>query len=200
MDSAEKPMDFIYLPLTQHPLPQLTLMIHCSGDALQLIQPLKETVRTLDPNLPLLRAMSYEEFYLNKAVRGPGIAVKLVAGMGLVGLFLAVAGLYGVMVYNVSRRTREIGIRMAIGARSSDVLRLVLGKGLVLVGLGTLIGLAMGLAVERLMDSMLFNAGRIDAVVYLAVVPALVAVTMLAAYFPARKASRIAPTQALRYE
>jgi len=198
--SGEKPMDFVYLPLRQHPIPHLTLMIHSAGDPLQLVQPLKEIVRTLDPNLPMMQTITYEEFYLNKAVRGPGIAVKLVAGMGLVGLFLTVAGLYGVMVYNVTRRTREIGLRMAIGARSSDVLRLVLSKGLVLVGLGTVIGLAMGFAVERLMDSMLFNAGRVDFIVYVVVVPSLFAVTMLAAYLPARKASRIAPTQALRYE
>jgi len=200
VDSGEKPMDFIYLPLAQHPVPHLTLMIRSAGDPLQLVQPVKEIVRTLDANLPMMQTMSYQEFYLNKAVRGPGIAVKLVAGMGLIGLFLAVAGLYGVMVYNVSRRTREIGIRMAIGARSSDVLRLVLAKGLALVGAGTAIGLIMGFAVERLMDSLLFNAGRVDTFVYLIVVPSLFAITLLAAYLPARRASRIAPTQALRYE
>jgi predicted permease len=200
VDSGERPMDFVYLPLAQHPIPHLTLLIHTNGEPLQLVPPLKEVVLALDANLPMMQTMAYQEFYLNKAVRGPGVAVKLVAGMGLVGLFLTVAGLYGVMLYNVGRRTREIGIRMAIGARSSDVLRLVLKKGLALVGLGTLIGLAMGFAVERLMDSMLFNAGRVDAVVYLLVVPSLFVVTMLAAYLPARKASRIAPTQALRYE
>ena len=198
--SGEKPMDFVYLPLAQHPIPHLTLMIHTAGDPLQVVQPLKEIVRTLDANLPMMQTMAYEEFYLNKAVRGPGIAVKLVAGMGLVGLFLTVAGLYGVMVYNVGRRTREIGIRMAIGAGSSDVFRLVLGRGVVLVAVGTVIGIIMGFAVERLMDSMLFTAGRVDTVVYLVVVPSLFAVTMLAAYLPARKASRIEPTRALRYE
>ena len=104
------------------------------------------------------------------------------------------------MAYNVSRRTREIGIRMAIGAGQSDVLRLVMSNGLVLVGTGTVIGLAMGFAVEQLMNSMLFNAGGVDIVAYLIVVPSMVLVTMLAAYVPARRASRIAPTQALRYE
>ena len=200
LDSGEKPADFVYLPLTQHPVPHLTLMIRCTGDPLQLVQPLKETVRTLDANLPMMQLITYQEFYLNKAVRGPGIAVKLCGGMGVVGLFLTIAGLYGVMVYNVTRRTREIGIRMAIGARSSDVLRLVLGKGVVLVGTGTLIGLGLGVAVERLVDSMLFDAGKVDFIVYFVVVPTLFAVTMLAAYIPARRASRIAPTQALRYE
>jgi putative ABC transport system permease protein len=104
------------------------------------------------------------------------------------------------VAYNVSRRTREIGIRMAIGARPADVLRLMMGKGLVLVGIGTGIGLAMGLAVEKLMDSMLFNAGGVDLTVYVIVVPSMFLVTALAAYVPARKASRIDPTLALRYE
>jgi ABC-type antimicrobial peptide transport system permease subunit len=107
--------------------------------------------------------------------------------------------LYGLVAYNVSRRTREIGIRMALGAGPSDVLRLVMGKGLVLVGMGTAIGLAMGFGVERLLNSV-FNTGGVDIAVYIGVVPSMAAVTMLAAYVPARRAARIAPTQALRYE
>ena len=121
------------------------------------------------------------------------------AALVAVGLLLAIAGLYGLVAYNVSRRTREIGIRMALGAGSSDVLRLVMGKGLVLVGMGTAIGLAMSFGVERLLNSV-FNTGGVDIVVYIVVVPAMVVVTMLAAYVPARRASRIEPTQALRYE
>jgi predicted permease len=195
-----EPMDFVYMPLAQHPIARMTLMLRSSGDPLQLVQSVKDVVRTLDPNLPMLHTMSYEDFYLNQAVRGPRIAMKLVGSMGLAGLLLAIAGLYGLVAYNVSRRTREIGIRIALGAASADVLRLVMGKGLVLVGAGTVIGLAMGFAVEQLMNSMLFNAGGVDIVAYITVVPSLFLVTMLAAYVPARRASRIAPTQALRYE
>jgi ABC-type antimicrobial peptide transport system permease subunit len=143
---------------------------------------------------------AYEDLYENQAVKGPGIAIQLVGAMGVVGLLLAIAGLYGLVAYNVSRRTREIGIRMALGAASSDVLRLVMGKGIVLVGIGTAIGLAMGFALEQLMNSMLFNAGGVDILAYVVVVPSMFLVTMLAAYVPARRASKIAPTQALRYE
>jgi ABC-type antimicrobial peptide transport system permease subunit len=188
------------MPLAQHPVARMTLMLRSSGDPLQLFQSVKDVVRNLDPNLPLLHTMSYEDFYLNQAVNGPRIAMKLVGAMGVVGLLLAIAGLYGLVAYNVSRRTREIGIRIALGAASSDVLRLVMGKGLVLVGVGTLIGLVMGFGVERLMNSMLFNAGGVDVLAYATVVPSLFLVTMLAAYVPARRASRIEPTQALRYE
>jgi ABC-type antimicrobial peptide transport system permease subunit len=120
--------------------------------------------------------------------------------MGGVGLVLAIAGLYGLVAYSVSRRTREIGIRMAIGATPHDVLRLVMEKGFVLVAIGTAIGLAFGLALEQLMNSMLFDAGGVDIAVYAVVLPSMFIVTMLAAYVPARRASRIAPTEALRYE
>jgi ABC-type antimicrobial peptide transport system permease subunit len=188
------------MPLAQHPVARMVLMLRTGGDPRQLIPPVKDVVRSLDPNLPVLQTRAYEEFYLNQAVYGPRIAIDLVGSMGLVGLLLAVAGLYGLVAYNVIRRTREIGIRVALGAGRSDVLRLVMGKGLVLVGIGTGVGLAMGFAVERLMNSMLFDSGGVDILAYVVVVPTLLVVTMLAAYVPARRASRIAPTEALRYE
>jgi macrolide transport system ATP-binding/permease protein len=196
----EKPTDFVYLPLAQHPVTRLFLILRSNGEPLQLVQPLKDIIRSLNPNMPILQTVTYQDFYLNRAVKGPAIASQLVGSMGLAGLLLAIAGLYGLIAYNVSRRTREIGIRMAFGAKSSDVLRLVMGKGLVLVGTGTASGLALGFAVERFMDSMLFNAGGVDVVAYLIVVPLLFLVTMFAAYVPARRASHIAPTQALHYE
>jgi putative ABC transport system permease protein len=194
------PTDFVYMPLAQHPVARMVLMLHTSGDPLQLVQPVKNVVHSLDSNLPMLQTRAYQDFYLNQAVRGPRIAIDLVGSMGLVGLLLAVAGLYGLVAYNVSRRTREIGIRIALGAASSDVLRLVLGKGLVLVGIGMVAGLAMGFALEQLMNSMLFNSGGVDILAYAVVVPTMFLVTMLAAYVPARRATKIAPTQALRYE
>ena len=199
-DTFDKAIDFMYLPLAQHPVARMVLLVRSSGDPLQLVKPVKDVVRTLDPNMPMLEMRTYEDLYRYAAVDGPAVAVKLVGSLGAVGLILAVAGLYGLVAYNVSRRTREIGIRMAIGAGPADVLRLVMGKGLVLVGTGTVIGLAMGFALERLLNSMLFNAGGVDLAVYVVVVPLMVLVTMLAAYVPARKASRIAPTVALRYE
>jgi predicted permease len=197
--TMEKPADFVYLPLTQHPIARMVLLTRSSGDPLQLVGPVKDVVRALDPNLPMLQTRSYEDLYRYNFVDGPGAAIKGVGTIGAVGLLLAIAGLYGLVAYNVNRRTREIGIRMALGAGSSDVLRLVMGKGLVLVGIGTAIGLAMSFGVERLLNS-LFNTGGVDIAVYIGVVPSMVVVTMLAAYVPARRASRIAPTQALRYE
>ncbi|HEY7113761.1 MAG TPA: ABC transporter permease [Thermoanaerobaculia bacterium] len=193
-------IDFVYLPVTQHPAARLVLLTKSAGDPLQMVEPVKEAVRALDPNMPLLETRTYADLYRYSVVEGPGIAVKLVGTLGAVGLLLAIAGLYGLVAYNVTRRTREIGIRIAIGAKPADVLKLVMSKGLKLVGIGAAIGLVMGVAIERVMNAMLFNAGGIDLLVYLVVVPAMIAVTMLAAYAPARRATHIAPTLALRCE
>jgi putative ABC transport system permease protein len=199
-ESFEKPVDFVYLPFAQHPAPRMYLMLRSGGEPLQLVTPVREVVRTLDPNMPVSETRTYEELYRYHFVEGPGIAINMVGTMGAVALLLAIAGLYGVVAYNVARRTREIGIRIAVGAGPRDVLRLVMSKGLVLVGIGVGIGLAMGFAIEQLLNHMLFEAGGVDVGVYLIVVPAMALATMLAAYVPARRASRIAPTLALRYE
>jgi ABC-type antimicrobial peptide transport system permease subunit len=190
----------VYLPLAQHPVPRMLLLTRSTGDPLQLVQPVKEIVRKLDPNLPLLQTRSYDDLYRYNAVDGPGAATKMIGAIGVVGLLMALAGLYGLVAYNVSRRTREIGLRMALGAGPSDVLRLVMGKGLKLVGIGIALGVAMGFGIERLLKAALFNTGGVDMLVYMVVVPSMVVVTMLAAWLPARRAARIAPTQALRYE
>ena len=196
----ERPTDFVYLALAQHPVARMVLLLRSNGDPRQLIEPLKDVVRTLDANLPISETRTYEDVYRYNAVEGPGVGIQLVATMGAVGILLAVSGLYGLVAYNVNRRTREIGIRIAIGAGPADVLRLVMGTGLVLVGTGTAIGLAMGLALERFMNSLLFNAGGVDIAAYVVIVPSLLLATLLSTYVPARRASRIAPTQALRYE
>jgi len=196
----EKPTDFVYLPLAQHPMPRMVLLMRSTGDSRQLVDPLKAVVRALDANMPISDVRTYAEVYRYNAVEGPGTGVEIVATMGAAGLVLAVAGLYGLLAYSVSRRTREIGIRIAIGASPSDVLRLVMSKGLVLVGAGAIIGVVLGLGLERMLNAFLFNAGSVDVAAYAIVLPSLLAVTMVATYVPARRASRIAPTQALRYE
>jgi ABC-type antimicrobial peptide transport system permease subunit len=119
--------------------------------------------------------------------------------MGVMGLALAMAGLYGLVAYAAGRRTREIGIRMAIGAHRGSVLRMVMRQGLVLSLAGLAVGLVASLGAERLLDAMFSGSGT-DIVTYLLVAPALLAVTLLAAYIPARRASRVDPTTALRYE
>ena len=137
----------------------MVLLTRSSGDPLQWVQPVKKRCGRSIRICRCCRQGPTRTLYRYNAVDGPGAATKLIGTMGAVGLLMAIAGLYGLVAYNVSRRTREIGIRMALGAGPSDVLRLVMGKGLVLVGIGTAIGLAMGFGVERLMNAMLFNTG-----------------------------------------
>jgi macrolide transport system ATP-binding/permease protein len=200
VSAGELPVDFVYLPLAQRPQARLVLAVRTAGDPLAMVDPVREIVRSLDPNLPMLETRTWEDLYRYHAVEGPGVAIELVGSLGAVGLALTIAGLYGLVAYNVSRRTREIGIRMAIGAGPLAAFRLVVGNGLTLVGIGTAVGLTLGFAVERLMDSTLFNTPGVDVVAYLVVVPSMLLVTLVATFLPARRAARIPPTQALRYE
>jgi predicted permease len=197
---GETPADFVYLPLAQHPMARMVLLVHTTGDPLQLAGPVREIVRALDPDLPILETRTYQDLVRYHTVDGPGVAIRMVGTMGAVALVLAIAGLYGLMAYNVTRRTREIGIRMAIGAAPAQVLLATMRQGLALVALGAALGLTMGYGVERLMDSMIFETPGMDVAAYAVMVPAMAAVILLAAWLPARRAARISPTRALRYE
>jgi predicted permease len=199
-DAGKPPIDFVYLPVSQRPAARLTLLLNATREPLALLPALKQIVHGIDPDMPLIDTRSYAALYRYAAIEGPGVAIKMSGVMGMMALLLALVGIYGLVAYNVSRRTHEIGIRMAIGASRADVLRLVMGKGLVVVALGLALGLAMGIGMEQLMNTTLFRTHGIDFLVYLLVVPATLAATTLAAYIPALRAASIEPTQALRYE
>jgi predicted permease len=196
---AEAPVEFLYLPLAQHPRSRMTLLAQSSGDAASLAEPLRQVVRELDANQPVYEVRTFDDFYRYKAVGQPNVIIRTVGAMGLMGLVLAMVGLYGLVAYAATRRSREIGIRMAIGAARGTVLRMVLKQGLVLALIGIGIGLAASIGAERLLDAIFENAGT-DFVTYLLVAPALLAITALAVYIPARRASRIDPMRVLRYE
>lgn len=199
-ESTDRDTEFVYLPLAQRPAARMLLLLRTAGDPRGSVDAARDLVRDLEPNLPALDTRTYEELYRYHVTEGPGIAIRLVSSMGAVGAILAISGLYGLVAYNVGRRTREIGIRMAIGAGPRAVLRLVLAGGVKLVAAGTAIGLVMGVAVEQMMNAAIFHGGRVDVVAYLVVVPAMFAATLLAAWLPARRATRIPPTLALRCE
>ena len=139
---AEPPSDFVYLPYRQNPSPGMFLVARSSGDPAALAAPLREVVRGLDVNMPIFNVRTMEELYRMRAVSIFNVLVTTVGAMGLMGLGLSIVGLYGLVAYAASRRTREIGIRMAIGATAPNVLRMVLRQGLVLALIGLVLGLA----------------------------------------------------------
>ena len=198
---AEPPSDIVYLPYRQNKMETMTLVAQSTGDAAALAAPLRDVVRGLDVNMPVFNVRTMESLYHTRAIGVFNVLITTVVALGLMALALALVGLYGLVAYAASRRTREIGIRMAIGATAPNVLRLVLGQGFTLALVGLVIGLAGSVGAGRLLRAV-FPIG-IDQRngVALAIVGLLVlAVTVLAAYIPARRASRVNPCTALRYE
>lgn len=199
---AEAPADFIYLPFSQNQQNGMTLIAESpTSDASTLAPVLTRLVHGIDPNMPAFDVRTMQDLFTKRAIQTPDIIVEAVAGMGLMALFLAVIGLYGLIAYSVTRRTHEIGIRMAIGANQRGVLQMILRQGLVLALSGTAVGLALGIVASRLVGSMfILSFGGMNPVLFLAIMLPLLIVALLAAYTPARRASRIDPMKALREE
>ena len=197
---GEGPTSWLYLAQRQDVGSRSTLLIATTGEAAALASPVREIVKEIDPNMPISSVRTIEEFYYGNAVGLVFALTRVTALMGLLGLSLALIGLYGLVAYVAARRTREIGIRMAVGAPSSSVLRMVLRHGFALAAAGVIVGVAGSVAVGGLVRSVFPNAGLIDITTYFIVVPTLVAITLLAAWVPARRAARIDPLIALRQE
>ena len=198
---GEAPTPFVYLPLAQHAKTRLSLLVEArSADASSFAAPLREVVRALDVNQPIFNLQTLSTLYHERAVAVPLMVMQMVGAMGLLGLALALIGLYGLIAYSVARRTREIGIRMAIGADRSTVLKLVLGQGLTLSLVGIAIGGVASVAVARLLAAALVGLGAPNPLTYVLVPVGLVCLTMIATYVPARRASLVDPLVALRDE
>jgi putative ABC transport system permease protein len=197
---AEPPLPFVYLPFAQSPSSRMTIFVETAGDPAELAPPLRDVVRSLDANLPIYNARTLSNFYEQRAISVPFMIFQLVCAMGLLGLTLALVGLYGLIAYSVTRRTQEIGIRMALGARRPDVLAMILRQGFMLSIIGIAIGFVASLGVRKLLASGLVGLGAPDTLSLILVPIALVVVTMAACYLPARRAAQIDPIRALRYE
>ena len=198
---AEAPSEFVYFPHRQKHLRETIMIAQSAGDPSALATPLRDVVRSLDPNLPIYNVRTMGELYRMRAISTFNVLIGTVAAMGVMGLGLSIVGLYGLVAYAASRRTREIGIRMAIGANRRAVSLMVLRQGLVLAVVGLVLGLAASVGAGELLRAA-FPTGddQRDTVALLIVIPIVLAVTFLAAYVPARKASRLNPMQALRHE
>jgi len=197
---AEPPMTYFYLPFAQEDSSRMSLLVETYGDPAAIATPLREVVRTIDANQPVYNVRTVSSFYEQRAIAVAVFIMQLVATMGLLGLTLALVGLYGLIAYSVSRRTQEIGIRMAIGANKWTVLKMVLRQGLLLVMSGILVGGVLSFVVARLLIIGLTGLGAPNPATYYVVPAALLVITMVACYIPARRASLIDPILALRYE
>ncbi|HTS47264.1 MAG TPA: ABC transporter permease [Bryobacteraceae bacterium] len=197
---SEPPIPYVYLPYLQQPSSAMTVLAATAGNPADLATPMRGVVRSFDADLPIFNLRPLAVLYHQRSVSTLLIILQLVGSMGLIGLTLALIGLYGLIAYSVSRRTQEIGIRMALGAGRRDVLRMVLRQGLLLSGIGIAIGLVAAAGLRNLMALGLVGLGVTSPAVLVIVPLALIVVTMLACYFPARRASLIDPLRALRYE
>ncbi len=201
---GERPKRIIYRFLEPDPNQGLTLfglaiLVKTSGSASAMTRPVREEIRALDRNLAVFNVETMQE-HVNKAMLLPRVSAILLGIFGTAGLVLAMVGLYGVVSYSVRGRTREIGIRMAIGAPPGGVLRMVVGQGMALAGIGLVIGLAIAFALSRFTASLLYGISATDALTFTGVPCALTAVAFASTLAPAIRAARIEPWSSIRYE
>jgi putative ABC transport system permease protein len=197
---TEPPQDMIYFTYRQLPRPNMVLLAATDGDSAAMLRPLSDMAASLDAEVPHYDVQTMEVFYAARVTTIGKVVTRMIGGMGLMGMTLTTIGLYGLVSYAVSRRTREIGIRMAIGATRRAVLTMVLRQGMMPAWFGVAAGLGLSAETNRLLPSIMPVTSRLDPRTFLLVMPVLVAVVLVAAFIPARRASLVNPTVALRCE
>ncbi|MCI0487229.1 MAG: ABC transporter permease [Blastocatellia bacterium] len=196
---SQEPISILYAPLRQNPDSFVTLVIRASTDAVNLTPAVRQQILSVDSRVVVDNIMTIEQ-RLGEMVAQPRFYAVLLGWFGAMGMLLSMIGLYGVISYSVNQATREIGIRMALGAQSRDILKLVLGQGMILTAAGLGIGVPAAYGLTRFLESLLFNVSPTDPVTFAFVSLLLAAVALLACYIPARRAARVDPMVALRYE
>jgi ABC-type antimicrobial peptide transport system permease subunit len=194
----ETPEPYMYFPFAQMPSEEGTLIVEAESGPKTLTARILSEIQRVDRNVPVsIRTVDY---LMQQAFWADQMAAGFVAALGLLGIFLGAIGLYGVVAFTVNRRSREIGIRMALGAERRDVLRLVLGQGLALAAIGAGIGLVASLAAMRLLSTMLYGVRPTDPLTFAGSSALVILVALAASWIPARRAASIDPMQALRTE
>jgi macrolide transport system ATP-binding/permease protein len=199
---SEAPLDFVYLPFAQNQRSQMTLVSEAKSPSADGLSPvLKKVVQGIDPNMPVFDARSMADLYADRAMKTPRLITNAVAWLAAMGLILAVVGLYGLMAYSVGRRTREIGIRMALGADRREVVNMFMRQGIRLAVPGVAVGLLIGAMMYRVLTSTpVFHFGHTGILPFAGLSLLLIFTIAGATYVPARHASNIDPMRALRDE
>ena len=198
---AEPAQEAVWTPFSQDYSSQMYVEMRTAADPAALAAIVREQVRTLDPDMPIFRISTMATFFHDRAMLGPRLIAQIVTATGVMGLFMAVIGLFGVVSYAVSRRTREIGVRLAIGATPARVMRMVLNQCAAFTAVGLAIGLALAIPIARnVVPNFVVGTNPLGAVVLLGVPAVLAAATMAACWVPARRAAKVDPTRALRQE
>jgi ABC-type antimicrobial peptide transport system permease subunit len=196
----DPPMPEAFIPYSVTGAFQRGLLVRTRGDPEQLVNSVRREIWAIDRNVALTLTGSLTNYLRQFSFAGPRFSLFVLGVFAGVGLVLVGLGVFSVIAYTVSRQTREIGIRMAMGADGTDILRMVLRNGVRLVGLGLVIGLAASLAVTRVLASQLWNVSPYDPLTLLLVMALVALVGLAACYFPALRATRVQPMAALRYE
>jgi putative ABC transport system permease protein len=196
---GDKPAPGVYIPYTQEIMPWQTLVVRTKNDPMTLAAPIRQEVMALDPEQPVARVATMGELK-EASTAQPRFRTFLLGSFAGIALLLSAIGIYGVMAYAVSRRTGEIGIRMALGARPLDILRLIFGESMTLTLMGGSLGLVGAYTVTRVLKSLLFGVTSTDPLTFAGVMLLLCSVALLASYIPARRASRVDPLVAFKYE
>jgi putative ABC transport system permease protein len=197
-DIGETPQPFLYLPLEQTRQTGMMMFVETAGDPASLSGAVRGEVRALDPHVPIYDVRTLASHFQRQALWGVRLVAEVIVAVGVVGLSLSVLGLYAVIAYSVSQRTREIGIRMAVGASEHQVLGMVLRQGVTLGAIGIGIGLLLTVALSSVLGEVLNGVNPRDPSVYAAATAVLLSVTLFATYLPARRASHVDPQAALR--
>jgi len=197
---TERPQPFLYLPLAQNFAPDVSLLVRTADQPRRVEAPLRALVSRLDPDLPLAGVRTLEEMVSGRALLLPRLSAQLAGVFASLAVLLAVIGLYGVIAYSVGQRTREIGIRMALGARTAAVVGMVLKSGMRLAAIGLALGVVLAFGATRLLSGMLYGISAADPLTYVVVTLLLVIVTAVACLVPARRATQVDPLVALRTE
>jgi predicted permease len=195
----EAPRSFVYSAFAQGWVGFMAVTAHTAGDPAEFGGPLRSVLQGLDPHLRIYE-MSTMEAMTAQSLWQVRWQAWLLGSLGLLAILLAAVGLYGVVAYTVAQRTREIGVRMAMGAQKADVLWMVLGRGLRLTAIGVGIGLVLSALVTRFLGAFLYGLSPLDAVSFAAAALFWIATAMVASYLPARRAARVDPVVALRWE